>query len=191
MFRRRQPHPRRFSALHPRSRNPAGRAAFQRLRHAHDLMHAGKYQEAAQQYQALAEGSEIHGLPQAPQLFFQTGRAWFEAGDAKIGLASLQKGLNILEMYRRFQRLNVVGSRIQTELDENGFAHEASVIGSYLKRMRIDHDMGDLQFSRELRGPKLPAKCSQCGGSVIPDQVERFKDGGAQCDYCGSVIQRA
>ncbi len=190
-FRRRQPHPRRFRVQPPRSRNPAARAAFQRLRHAHDLMHSGIYQEAAQQYQALAEAAEKHGLPQATPLFLQAGRAWFEAGDSKTGLASLQKGLNILEMSRKFQRLNVVGSRTQTELDEKGFAHEASVIGSYLERMRIDHDIRDLQFSREMRGSKLPAKCSQCGGSVIPDQVERFKDGSAQCDYCGSVIQRA
>ena len=191
MFRRRQPRPRRFKVQPPRSRNPAARVAFKRLRHAHDLMNAGKYQEAAQQYQALAEGAEKHGLPQADQLFLQAGRAWFEAVNSKTGLASLQKGMNLLGMYRKFQRLNVVGSRIQTELDEKGFAHEASVIGSYLERMRIDHDIRDLQFSREMRGSKLPAKCSQCGGSVIPDQVERLKDGSALCDYYGSLIQHA
>lgn len=94
-------------------------------------------------------------------------------------------------MYRKFQRLNTVGSRIQSELDENGFAHEASVIGIYLERVRSDHDLKGLQIPREMRGLKLPIKCSQCGGNIIPDQVERFKDGSAQCDYCGSVIQRA
>ena len=189
-FRRRRPHHRRLR-VHPlRFRNPAGRAAFQRLRHAHDLMHSGNYNEAAQQYQALAEGAEKRQLPQAPQLFLQTGRAWFEAGDSKAGLASIQKGLNMLEIFRRFQRLNAVGSRIQSELDEKGFAHEASVIGGYLKQMRLDHDLRDLQISREVRGSKLPVKCSQCGGSIILDQVEHFKDGRVQCDYCGSVIQR-
>ncbi len=190
-FRRRQPLPRRFRVQPLRSRNPVARAAFQRLRRAHDLMHSGKYHEAAQQYQTLAEGAEKHKLMQAPQLFLQAGRAWFEAGDSKAGLASIQKGLNILEIYRRFQRLNAVGSRIQSELDEKGFAHEASVIEIYLEQMRIDHDLKDLQISREMIGLRLPVKCSQCGGSIIPDQVERFKDGSAQCEYCGSVIQRA
>ena len=128
-------------------------------------------------------------IPQTPQLFLQAGRAWFETGDSKAGLTSIQKGLNILEMNRRFQRLNAVGSRIQSELDGKGFAHEASVIGSYLMQMRLDHGLRDVQNSREVRGSKLPVKCSQCGGSIIPDQVERFKDGSAQCDYCGSVIK--
>ena len=188
-FQRRRPHHRR-RRVHPlRFRNPPVRAAFQRLRHAHDLMHSGNYNEAAQQYQALAEGAEKRQLPQAPQLFLQAGRAWFEAGDSKSGLASIQKELNTLEIFRRFQRLNAVGSRIQSELDEKGFAHEASVIGSYLEQMRLDHDLRDLPISREVSGSKLPAKCSQCGGSIIPGQVERFKDGSAQCDYCGSVIQ--
>lgn len=155
-FQRRRPHHRR-RRVHPlRFRNPAVRDAFQRLRHAHDLMHSGNYNEAAQQYQALAEGAEKRQLPQAPQLFLQAGRAWFEAEDSKAGLASIQTGLNILEMHRRFQRLNAVGSRIQSELDEKGFAHEASVIGGYLKQMRLDHDLRDLQISREVRGSKLP-----------------------------------
>ena len=189
-FRRRRPHPRRFRFQPLRSRNPTARAAFQRLRHAHDLMQAGKFQEAAQQYETLAERGEKHRLPQTPQLFLQAGRAWFEAGDSKAGLANLQKGLGILELYGRFQRLNVVGSRIQAKLDEKGFTHEASVIGSYIERIRNDHDLSDLQISRENWGSNLPAKCSQCGGSVIPDQVERFEDGSARCDYCGSVIQR-
>jgi len=189
MFRRRRPQPRRFRVKPLRSRNPVAKAAFQRLRHAHDLMHAGQYQEAAQQYGALAEGAEKHKLPQAPQLFLQAGRAWFEAGDSKTGIASLQKGLNILEISRRFQRLNVVGTRIQTELDERGFTHEASVIGNYLDQIRVEHGLEDPQISRKMRGSKLPGKCPQCGGSIIPDQVERFEDGSAQCDYCGSIIQ--
>lgn len=190
-FRRRRLHPHRFRSQPLRSRNPAARAAFQRLRHAHDLMHAGKFQEAAQQYGALAKGAEKRRLPQAPQLFLQAGRAWFEAGDSQAGLACIQRGLNILELLRRFQRLNVIGSRIQTELNERGFAHEASVIGSYLEQIRKDHELTDLLIPREIKGSKLPANCPQCGGSVIPDQVERFEDGSAQCDYCGSVIQRA
>ena len=51
-------------------------------------MQAGKFQEAAQQYETLAERAEKHGLPQTPQLFLQAGRAWFEAGDSKAGLAN-------------------------------------------------------------------------------------------------------
>ena len=189
-FQRRRPHHRRLRVQPLRFRNPAVRAAFQRLRRAHDLMLSGNYYEAAQQYQALAEGAEKRQLPQAPQLFLQAGRAWFEAGDSNAGLANIQKGLNILRIFRGFKRLNVVGYRIQSELDEKGFAHEASVIGGYLKQMRLDHDLKDIRISRDMRGSKLPVKCSQCGGSIIPDQVERFKDGSAQCDYWGSVIQR-
>ena len=155
-FQRRRPHHRRYRVQPLRFRNPTARAPFQRLRRAHDLMHTGNYHEAAQQYQALAEGAEKRQLPQAPQLFLQAGRAWFEAGDSKSGLASIQKELNTLEIFRRFQRLNAVGSRIQSELDEKGFAHEASVIGSYLEQMRLDHDLRDFPISREMRESNSP-----------------------------------
>lgn len=74
-FRRRRPHHRRFRGQPLRSRNPTARAAFQRLHLAHDLMHSGKYHEATRLYQALAVGAEKHRLPQAPQLFLQSGRA--------------------------------------------------------------------------------------------------------------------
>jgi hypothetical protein len=38
---------------------------------------------------------------------------------------------------------------------------------------------------------KLPAKCPQCGGNVLPDEIEWVDEHSAICDYCGSLIQSA
>jgi hypothetical protein len=144
----------------------------------------GEYGRAAELFEKIASGADARGGPRAPFLHLQAGRARILAGQTKLGMPSLQRGLELLAQRRQFQRLQDAGQRVVMELSERGLKTEAAGIESWLK--------ANLPFVPTIESPKrpsLPTHCPQCGAALRPGEVEWLDDLTAECAYCGSPVR--
>lgn len=192
MFRRRIPPRRRRFPPGPRPRRPqtpAARAALKQLQHAHRLMAQGKPTEAAPILESLADKAEARGIVRTPQLNLQAGRAWLEAGDVERAVSRLRKGLRLMHSMGQWHRLAAASPRVLADLRRHNLTDEAAALEEELKEMLAQGGltMGSLQVPEQTH--RLPAKCSYCGGNVMPDEVHWLEDGRAVCDYCGSILE--
>ncbi len=187
-FRRRRPP---FSAdrRFPRDIPPAAREALRQLKKAHELMDQNQPAEAAGIFDTLAKQAAKRGIPRAPQLFLQAGRAWIEAGEIESGVERLNTGLDLMVRMKQFRRLPVISQRILTELKERHLNDQAATFEAKMNDLLATYGLSLAVVSSGAHKPRLPAKCTYCGGNVVPDEVEWFDNQQASCAYCGSLLE--
>jgi hypothetical protein len=158
------------------------------LQEANFALSKGEYGRAAELFERIAQGADARGGPRAPILHLQAGRARVLAGQTKLGLPSLQRGLELFAERKQFQRLQSAGQRALAELTERGLKHEVAEIESLLKKFLPSMPEMDAQ-STPIQHPVLPAHCPHCGAGLRPDEVEWLDDLTAECAYCGSPVR--
>ncbi|MBI4761546.1 MAG: hypothetical protein ACOYYF_02425 [Chloroflexota bacterium] len=156
------------------------------LQEANFVFSKGEYGRAAELFEQLARTAEGRGGPRAPLFYLQAGRARLLAGQAALGIPSLQRGLELLAQRGQFQRLNQAGKRTVRELVEQGLNAEASAIEAWLGSVLpagIPIEMSSVE-----RGV-LPTHCPACGAPLRPSDVEWLDERTAECGYCGSPVR--
>ena len=185
MFRRRFRAPRLRRPL-----GPAGPRALLRLQEAHRLLGEGKPAPAAAIFEQLADQAAARGIPRAPQLTLQAGRAWILAGEIERGMGRLGQGLRRMAQMGQQGRPPRVAGRVVSELRARGLAGQADDLQAQVNGLSpglalpIEAPAEPVSSKR-----RLPPKCPYCGGSVLPDSVEWADEMSALCDYCGSLLQ--
>ena len=191
MFRRRGFARRRHleRQLLPGRRTRVARGALRQLRRANRLMGEGDFAGAAAIFDFLADGAQSLGLWHSPQLHLEAGRAWMRAGEATPGLDRLRHGLRLMPEMGQSHRMPLVLSRILGELRDQGFQSEADELDREFRPLLGGVSDNPAPMAATPSMARLPAKCPQCGGSVLPNEVEWADRQSAICDYCGSLIQ--
>jgi len=169
--------------------SPATRAALRRLAQAHQLLERGEFGEAGAIFADLAQAAESRGIPRAPQLHLQAGRAWLYAGLSDQAVERIRHGLRLMETSGQERRLRAVLPAIADELRSRGMSEEA-------KSLEVEYAMSisAVPGSRE-GGPasgehvRFPPKCPHCGGTIRPSEVDWVGPVAVQCDYCGSTVE--
>ena len=155
------------------------------LQEANFAFDKGEYGRAGELFERLAQTASARGGPRAPLFYLKAGQARILAGQTSLGMPSLKRGLELLAQQGQFLRLQNVGPRVISELNERGFEKEASEIESWLKSVLPFSPLGN----RPGKKPVLPTHCPSCGAGVRPDEVEWLDDVTAECAYCGSSIR--
>src|SRR5919109_5197430 len=88
----------------------------------------GEYGRAGELFEKMAETATARGGPRAPLFYLQAGRARILAGQTRLGMPSLKRGLQLLAERRQFPRLHKAGKRVVEELNQRGLKNEASEI---------------------------------------------------------------
>lgn len=145
----------------------------------------GEYGRAAELFERIAGGTDARGGPRAPIFYLQAGRARVLAGQTKLGMPSLQRGLELLAQRKQSSRLRDSGQRIISELNDRGLKNEAADVESLLKRLLPFVTMNGAQPA-PVRRTVLPTHCPQCGAALRPEEVEWLDEVTAECAYCGS-----
>lgn len=173
----------------PRHLPPAARKALRHLKKAHKLMEEGQPAEAAAIFDELAHEASKRGIPRAPQLYLQAGRAWIEAGKVEDGMQRLQDGLKLMSKMEQLNRLQRIGQRILAELRSRGLTEQAAALEPEIQSILAVHGLSLTAVPGSVAAPRLPAKCRYCGGNVLPDEVEWVDTHRASCVYCGSLLE--
>ncbi len=186
VFRRRQPLRRRPPILHNRS---IRRAAIRRLQVAHQLLEEGRWTQAAEHFEELAAASESRGVPQAPNLFMQAGRARIENGQNVEGIQHLHHAVELFDEFDQALRLHRIRPRILAELKKRGLEREAMELDSKIHQILDQKRRSGMPMDTLEPEKQLPTRCSSCGGALRPDEIEWFNNHSAACAYCGSVVR--
>jgi len=155
------------------------------LQEANFVFDKGEYGRAAELFEQIAERADARGGPRAPVFHLQAGRSRVLAGQVKLGMPSLKRGLELLAQRKQFQRLHQAGQRIIHELKERELTNEANEIEAMLNGKNPSISMPD----KSAQSPVLPTHCPHCGAGLRPDDVEWFDEITAECAYCGSPIR--
>ena len=110
------------------------------------------------------------------------------AGQTKLGLPSLQRGLELFAERQQFGRLQNTGQRVVAELTERGLKAEAAEIEAWLRSFLPGMSATETQALSPNR-PVLPTHCPHCGAGLRPDEVEWLDEATAECAYCGSPVR--
>jgi len=158
------------------------------LQEANFVFDKGEYGRAAELFEKIAEGADARGGPRAPIFHLQAGRARVLAGQTKLGMPSLRRGLELFAERRQFQKLQNAGHRVVTELNGRGLIVEAGEIESWLKTILPAVPSFEGQPT-PTRKPILPTHCPHCGAGLRPDEIEWLDEITAECAYCGSPVR--
>jgi len=165
------------------------RPGLQRLKLAHKLMESEKYSQAGIIFEELGVAAISRGIPRAPQLFLQAGRAQVLAGAATHGTDLLIKGTRLMSKMGQTDRLPIVSRRILSELRESSMDQEYRILENEFRRLLSELDLKIAHNNRVESHSRLPSKCPYCGGTINPDEVDWINNHSATCDYCGSVVE--
>jgi hypothetical protein len=158
------------------------------LQEANFVSSKGEYGRAAELFERIAEGADARGGPRAPLFLLQAGRARIFAGQTKLGMPSLKRGLELLAERQQFQRLQDAGQRVIAELNARGLSSEVTDIEILLKT----HLPAKFAFEPPVastKKPILPTHCASCAAAMKPDEVEWLDEVTAECGYCGSPVR--
>lgn len=158
------------------------------LQRANQMMANGRYAEAAEAFESLANTAQARGGPRAPLFFLQAGRARTLAGQNEAGLAQVKQGLSLLARRADWPGLQRAKSRTLAELHERGLGKEAAEIEAWLKAT-LPSMPGGFGERGPAQKPQLPTHCPSCGGALRPDEVEWLDEVTAECAYCGSPVR--
>ncbi len=158
------------------------------LQEANFAFSKGEYGRAGELFERIAEGADARGGPRAPLFHLQAGRSRVYAGQTKLGMPSLKRGLELLAERQQFQRLQDSGQRVIAELNERGLKSEVTDIEILLKTFLPARPALEIKSSPAQR-PILPTHCPSCGAAVKPDEVEWLDEVTAECGYCGSPVR--
>jgi hypothetical protein len=158
------------------------------LQEANFAFSKGEYGRAGELFERIAEGADARGGPRAPLFHLQAGRSRIYAGQTKLGMPSLKRGLELLAERGKFQRLQNAGQRVIAELNERGLTNEVTDIEILLKTLLPSKAAFEAQ-PLPAKKPILPTHCPSCGAAVKPDEVEWLDEITAECGYCGSPVR--
>ena len=158
------------------------------LQEANFAFDKGEYGRAAELFERIAQGADARGGPRAPFFHLQAGRARVLAGQTKLGLPSLQRGLELFAERKQVGRLQNAGQRVVAELTERGLKAEAVEMEALLKKLMPVISTTETQTASPQR-PALPTHCPHCGAGLRPDEVEWLDEATAECAYCGSPVR--
>ncbi len=175
--------PRRPLARRP-ARPRAGAAALRRLRRANALLAEGRFAEAAQAFDRLAEGALQRGLPQAPNLALRAAEAYLKAGNTHAARERALRGLEMLANTDRWPLLRRAGDRVVATLEGQGQSALANEIRQALEKWLAAAPSPPQQRQA---AANLPATCPACGAPVHPSEVA-WEAGRAFCPYCGTAL---
>lgn len=147
-------------------------------------MMAGRFAEAAQLFDQLAQKALAHGLPQAPQLTLRAAEAYFKAGEREAARQRLLAGLEMLANADRWQVLRRAGERAAATLEAQGDIALAAEVRRAVERWLAQAPPPP---ARRRASAALPARCPTCGAPVHPDEVE-WSHGVPLCAYCGIAL---
>ena len=161
------------------------------LTQAHQLMSTGEYIEAGAIFERLARGAVQRGIPRAPFLFIQAGRAYLEGDEKPKGFTLVKHGLKMLADAGRWGELYRVGQRTLAVLEERGFTEEKARLAAWLEEVLPEESgqVTEIKQQAETKHPILPTHCPSCGGPVDPAVVSWRDDVTAECLFCGSMVR--
>lgn len=168
---------------------PASQRVTMQLAQAHRLLNEGHYRRAAKIFTDLAQTAWNKGVPRAPYLYLQAGRAYLMAGDQVKGLALTRMALLGLAQQQRWPEMEHVGQRVVSELLDRGMTGASESIRQWLDEKLSGIDVTQLDEEKLIQHPTLPTKCPFCGGSVDPRNVTWLDEATVECLYCGSPIR--
>lgn len=157
------------------------------LQEANFAFDKGEYGHAAELYEQIAEKADARGGPRAPIFHLQAGRSRIFAGQTKLGMPSLKRGLELFAQRRQFQRLQRSSQRVIHDLKEHRLNSEAAEIETWL-RGNMPAIPSTPQPSKR---PVLATHCPHCGAGLRADEVEWLDEITAECAYCGSPIRES
>jgi thioredoxin-like negative regulator of GroEL len=183
MFRRRRLRPlRRARRVGPAAARPR-RPVPEPVRRAMGLFEKGKFEEAAQAFEELAQGAEDRGmLFRAGNLMGQASRCYLELDDVDTAYDRGKKALDLFKSAERPAAARRVTERMVKALKDKGRQAEAEALERELKQMPMPARAAG-------RRGELPGKCSQCGGPIREAEATWVGPSSAECPYCGSVIK--
>lgn len=155
------------------------------LQEANFVFDKGEYGRAAELFEQIAQTADARGGPRAPVFHLQAGRARLFAGQTKLAMPSLLRGLELFAQRKQFHRLQTAGQRTLVELKERGLTAEAAQVEALLG------NTGTLPASTApaAQHPILPTHCPHCGAALRPDEIEWLDEATAECGYCGSPVR--
>ncbi len=148
----------------------------------------GEYGRAGELFEQLAQKADARGGPRAPIFHLQAGRARIFAGQTKLGMPSLKRGLELFAQRGQLHKLHRASQSVITELNARGLTAEAAEIESLLKTLAAPMPNLETQ-SVPVKRPTLPTHCPSCGAAIHPNEVEWLDDVTAECEYCGSPLR--
>lgn len=158
------------------------------LQEANFVFSKGEYGRAAELFERIAEGADARGGPRAPLFHLQAGRSRLYAGQTKLAMPSLKRGLELLAERQQYQRLQDAGQRVIAELTARGLSSEVTDIEILLKT-HLPAKFTTEPQAASTKKPILPTHCPSCGAAVKPDEVEWLDEITAECGYCGSPVR--
>jgi tetratricopeptide (TPR) repeat protein len=152
-------------------------------------MHAGRFAEAADQFDQLARGAEGRAMPAAAaEMYLRAARCYGELDDLERADDRAEKAIDLFIEARRSVRVRQVLPRALAALERRGRQEDAERL-----RQKVEEAFGGQGLvparGRARAAARLPAKCANCGGPIKPDEVAWAGPAAAECPYCGSVVK--
>jgi hypothetical protein len=158
------------------------------LQEANFVFDKGEYGRAGELFENLAQTADARGGPRAPIFHLQAGRARVSAGQTKLGMPSLKRGLELLAERGQWQKLHHLGKRVVGELSARGLDEETKEIELLLHALSPSTPAMET-YPASPRKPILPTHCPSCGAAVRLDEVEWLDEITVECAYCGSPVR--
>jgi thioredoxin-like negative regulator of GroEL len=160
-----------------------GRPIPEPVRRARRLFDEGKFQEAAEAFENLAQGAEKRGMVfQAANLTLQAARCYLRLDDLDLAYERAMTGLELLKEAGRPSAARQVAEKMVKVLREKGRSAEADALERELEQLPAAARPG-------ARRGELPGKCSQCGAPIRETDIAWIGASSAECPYCGSVVK--
>ena len=156
------------------------------LQEANFAFDKGEYGRAGELFEKIAQTADARGGARAPVFYLQAGRARVLAGQTKLGIPSLKRGLELFAERGQIHKLRQAGNRVLTELMARGLNDESAEMETYLKK--LSPSMPFIE-SIPAKRPILPTHCPSCGAALRSDEVEWLDEVTAECAYCGSPVR--
>jgi hypothetical protein len=158
------------------------------LQEANFAFDKGEYGRAGELFEKIAQTTDARGGPRAPIFYLQAGRARLLAGQTRLGLPSLKRGLELFAQRGELRKLQQAARRIINELNARGLTAESAEIESWLMNRTSSMPAVEDQPVPAKR-PILPTHCPSCGAALRIDEVEWLDSFTAECVYCGSPVR--
>ncbi len=160
------------------------RKGVEQVEQAERLFQDGHYAEAADLFARLAQGAARRRMMEpAGNLHRRAAVAYLEAGRPDDAVEQVKRSVGAFVRARRPGLARETAAQAVARLREKGY-------GSYADA--LERELRERAAARGPLGrgprPKLPAKCSSCGGPLKADEVHWVGPDRVECPYCGSVV---
>lgn len=148
----------------------------------------GEYGRAAELFERIAQAADERGGSRAAFLLLQAGRARLLAGQPKLAIPSLQRGLELFAERGQYDKLQQAGERLIAELNDHGLMSEAAGMESFLRKLTPPMPAMEIPPARAGRA-SLPTRCPSCGATLRRDEIDWLDEVTAEGAYCGSPVR--